>query len=164
MNKLCGLFAAFFKGCVVSVVLAATACSPIVDNRGHSAQSMDMTQIIRGQSSKEDVVALLGSPSAASDFGDASWYYITAQKETVGVFAPEITKQDVTEIVFDEADVVKGINTYGKEKGKPIEIVSKETPAAGHSLTFMEQFMGNLGRLGSPGRDISSGQGRTGRF
>ncbi len=125
---------------------------------------MDMSQIIKGQSSKEDVEALLGSPSAASDFGDPSWYYITAQKETVGVFSPEITKQDVTEIVFDKAGVVKGINTYDKKNGKPIEVVSKETPAAGHSLTFMEQLLGNLGRFGAPGRDISSGQGRTGRF
>lgn len=140
---------------LAAVLTMAVACSPMVDNRGHTKQSLDLSQVITGQSTKDDVVALLGSPSAMSDFGDPSWYYISAQKETVGIFEPEIKKQDVTEIVFDEAGVVKGINKYNKEKGKPIEIVEKETPAAGHSMTFMEQLLGNLGRVGSPGRGIT---------
>lgn len=142
----------------MTVCLFVAACSPIVDNRGHSEQALDLSQIVKGQTTKEDVVALLGSPSAASDFGDPSWYYISAQKETVGIFEPEITKQKVTEIIFDEAGTVKAIVKYGKEKGKPVEIVGKETPAAGHSLTFMEQLLGNFGKFGTPGRDITPGR------
>ena len=136
-----------------------TACDPIIDNRGHSQQALDLSQVVKGQTTKEDVVALIGSPSAVSDFGDASWYYITAQKETLGVFEPEITKQNVTEIVFDDGGTVKAINKYGKEKGRPIEIVDKSTPSAGHSMTFMEQLLGNFGKFGTPGREITPGRG-----
>ncbi len=141
------------------MLLALAACSPIVDNRGHSRQALDLSQVIEGQSTKEDVVALLGSPSAMSDFGDSSWYYISSQKETVGVFEPEVIKQQVTEIVFNEGGTVAGVNKYGKEKGKPVEIVSKETPSAGHSMTFMEQLLGNFGKFGTPGREITPGRG-----
>lgn len=118
-----------------------------------------MSQIIKGQSTKEDVSALLGSPSSASDFGDPSWYYISVQKETVGVFEPEITKQSVTEIVFDESGKVSDIVEYDKKEGKPVEIVNKTTPSAGHSMTAIEQLLGNFGKFATPGRDITPGRG-----
>lgn len=136
------------------------ACAPIIDTRGHTLQSMDTGQIIKGDSHREDVEAVLGSPSAKSTFGDESWYYITVQKETVGIFAPEITKQHVTEITFKKNGTVKDILAYEKEAGKPVRFVEKTTPAAGHSLTFMEQLLGNFGRFGTPGRQIDPTGGR----
>lgn len=136
------------------------ACSPIVDTRGHTLQSMDTSQIITGESRRDDVEAALGSPSAKSSFGNESWYYITVQKETVGIFAPEITRQHVTEIIFTKEGTVKDIATYEKEAGKPVTLVEKTTPAAGHSLTFMEQLLGNFGRFGTPGRQIDPTGGR----
>lgn len=135
-------------------------CSPIIDTRGHTLQSMDTGQIIKGDSHREDVEAVLGSPSVKSTFGDESWYYITVQKETVGIFAPEITKQHVSEITFEKDGTVKDILAYEKEAGKPVSFVEKTTPAAGHSLTFMEQLLGNFGRFGTPGRQIDPTGGR----
>lgn len=150
----------FFKRFIASfAVLALTACTPIVDSRGHSPQAMDMSQIVEGQSTREDVMALLGSPSSSSDFGGTRWYYITSQKETVGVFAPEITKQKVTQIDFDEGGKVASIRTIGKDKGKEVEIVEKQTPSAGHSMTMMEQLLSNFGKFSTPGRQITPGRG-----
>ncbi len=143
----------------MKLVMVASACSPIVDNRGHVEQSLDLSQVIKGQSSRDDVTALLGSPSARSDFGEEAWYYITAQKQTVGVFAPEITKQTVIEITFNDAGAVKDIRSYDKEQGKPVTLVEASTPASGHSLTFMEQLFGNFGKFGTPGRSINPGRG-----
>lgn len=159
MRPLCVLSRPFFKGFVAIALLLAAACSPVVDNRGHSGKALDLSQVVEGQSTKDDVQALLGSPSAISDFGDNSWYYISAQKERVGVFKPEITKQNVTEIVFNEAGVVQGINRFGKKDGKPIEVVNKTTPSAGHSMTALEQLLGNFGKFATPGREITPGRG-----
>lgn len=138
-------------------LLAAGACSPIVDNRGHSTQDLDLSQITPGTTRHEDVEALLGSPSLKSDYGDV-WYYVSAQKETSGVFAPEITKQKVIEISFDESGAVKDVAKYSKEDGKAVALVEKSTPSAGHSLTFMEQLLSNFGKFGTPGREITPGR------
>jgi len=146
------------KRIVMLLGLLAAACSPIVDNRGHSLQALDLSQITIGTSQREDVKAILGSPSLESDYGN-TWYYVTMQKETSGVLSPEITRQDITEISFDEAGTVSDIHKYSKKDGKPVELVEKSTPSAGHSLTFIEQLLGNVGRFGTPGRQIDPRRG-----
>lgn len=130
------------------------SCSPLVDARGHSAQTDDFSQIITGQSRTADVQAVLGSPSAKSNFGEETWYYISETKETVGLYAPKITDQKVAAIRFDTDGVVQGIENYSKKDGKPVELVKKETTTEGHKLTFIEQMLGNVGRFNAPGQSI----------
>lgn len=140
----------------LSIALAGFAsCSPIVDLRGHSAGQADYSQIIIGQSRADDVLALLGSPSARSSFGGSTWYYITEKKETRGMLAPEVIDQHVTAVHFDEAGTVADISTATEEAAKPVEFVEKTTPTEGRKLTAMEQLMGNFGRFNTPGREIN---------
>jgi outer membrane protein assembly factor BamE (lipoprotein component of BamABCDE complex) len=141
----------FFRLLAHTSLLAVLAsCSPMVDARGHNAQTDDYSQIVTGQSRNEDVQAILGSPSAKSNFGEETWYYISGTKETVGLFEPEITEQHVTAISFDEAGLVKDIANYTKKDGKQVKLVGKETATEGHKLTFMEQMLGNVGRFNAP--------------
>lgn len=115
-----------------------------------------MKQVIVGQSTTDDVRALLGSPTSTSNFGEEIWYYITQKQERVGVFAPKVAEQHVTAITFDGNKRVSNIGEYKKEDGKPVEMVRKTTPTEGHEVTFMEQMLGNLGRFNAPGRGMSN--------
>jgi len=130
------------------------SCTPIVSTRGHSEDTVDTSQIAAGQTTAEDVLALLGSPTTTSSFGDTTWYYVTQKQERVGVFAAEVTEQRVTAIRFDADKRVVDIASYAKEDGKPVTIVSKTTPTEGHDMTIIEQMIGNLGRFNAPGRQI----------
>jgi outer membrane protein assembly factor BamE (lipoprotein component of BamABCDE complex) len=138
-----------------SLSLFLASCSPIVETRGHSADALDTSQIAVGQTTAEDVQALLGSPTTQSSFGETIWYYMTQKQERTGVFAPEVTEQQVTAIVFDGDKRVSEIRSYTKADGKPVQMVSKTTPTEGHDLTFIEQMLGNLGRFNAPGRGLS---------
>ncbi|MES2984541.1 MAG: outer membrane protein assembly factor BamE [Pseudomonadota bacterium] len=138
----------------ISIAMMMASCVPIVDTRGHSNESADMSQIVAGQTSADDVAALLGSPTTSSNFGEMTWYYVTQKQERVGVLAPEVTEQHVTAISFDGNKIVKDISEYAKEEGKLVDIVDKTTPTEGHKITFMEQMLGNFGRFNSPGRSI----------
>ncbi len=146
----------FYRGVIsISVAVIMASCSPIVDTRGHNSEALDLTQIIAGQTTADDVSALLGSPTTTSNFGDEIWYYVTQKQERVGVFAPEVTAQHVTAITFDAGKIVSNVSAYTKEQGKPVQMVSKTTPTEGHEVTFMEQMLGNLGRFNAPGRGLS---------
>lgn len=136
-------------------MLALASCSPITDMRGHSSEDVDLQQVIVGQSGREDVLALLGSPSSTSNFGDETWYYITQKQERVGVFAPDITEQHITAITFDREQRVQDIAHFRKEDAKPVQIVGKTTATEGHSVTFLEQMLGNFGRFNTPSRGLS---------
>lgn len=140
----------------ISIGLILASCTPIVDTRGHSADALDLSQIVKGQTTAEDVAALLGSPTTTSNFGETIWYYITQKQERVGMFAPEVTEQHVVAIQFDSNKLVSEIGEFKMEEGKPVQIVSKTTPTEGHDLTFIEQMLGNLGRFNSPTRGMSN--------
>ena len=140
---------------LISITSHLASCTPIVETRGHATESEDFKQIVIGQSSPDDVTALLGTPSARSTFGEETWYYITEKKETVGVFAPKVTEQNVTAIHFDANHVVASIDEHGKDEAKNVQLVEKTTPSEGRHLTVMEQMLGNLGRFSAPGRSIS---------
>ena len=138
----------------ISAALLLASCTAIVDKRGHSLEEADFSQIIPGQSSQDDVRAILGTPSATSAFGDSTWYYISERKETEGVYAPEVVDQKTVAIHFDADKHVTTIDNYTLQDGKPVTIVSKETPTEGHSLGFFEQMMGNVGRFSGGGSPI----------
>ena len=128
------------------------SCAPIVDTRGHAAEAVDLKQIVIGQAGPEDVTALLGSPTTTSNFGDEIWYYVTQKQERRGFFSPKVTEQHIIGIQFDANKKVSDIGEFNKEDGKPVQMVSKTTPTEGHTVTFMEQMMGNLGRFNTPNR------------
>jgi outer membrane protein assembly factor BamE (lipoprotein component of BamABCDE complex) len=139
----------------ISIALMLASCSPIVDTRGYNRESEDLQQIVVGQTNAEDVKALLGSPTTTSNFGDEVWYYVTQKKERVGFFAPEVTEQYVTAITFDAQKQVSHVDSFTKEEGKSVQMVSKKTPTEGHTITFIEQLLGNMGRFNAPSRGLS---------
>lgn len=137
---------------LVMSFLATAACEPIVDQRGHVMEEEKLANITPGVSRMNDVYAILGAPSSASDFGEPRWYYIATTKETSGFFKPEIVGQKVTQIVFDESGTVKSIETPNEVDLAKLETIAEETPTEGHSLGFFEQMLSNMGRFNGGGR------------
>ncbi len=142
--------------------VALSACEPIVNQRGHVSDDKIAERVFVGTTSKTEVMQMFGSPSSVSMFGDETWYYIQAQKEAKAFLAPEITEQKVTQIVFDASGVAKSVNGYGLDDKQDVAIVDKITPTEGHSLGFLEQTLGNLGRFNAP--DEMKTPGRPGGF
>lgn len=135
-------------------------CTPISDSRGYRTEAPVADQIKVDASTREDVIRTLGSPSSQSNFGDETWYYISAVKERRGILAPEVVDQQVTQVVFDTGGIVKGVKTYGLKDSREVNIVSRETPTEGHKLGFIEQIVGNLGRFN---KDVKDKPGTAGR-
>jgi outer membrane protein assembly factor BamE (lipoprotein component of BamABCDE complex) len=138
---------------IISVFTAATlsilaaSCTATVDNRGNLPAPDQLALIKPGKSTRDDVQALLGSPSSTLNYGDESWQYISARSETVAFFKPKFVDRTVVSIVFDRAGLVKNVVTRNMEDGQQIEIVDRETPTAGKELGILEQVIGNVGRF-----------------
>lgn len=127
------------------------ACTPIVDNRGNLPTQEAVNQIIIGTSSRADVQRLLGSPTAAGTFSDKVWYYISRKQETVAFFKPAPVEQTILSVYFDDAGLVSKMTATGGETVEFIEHTAETTPTTGHSMGFIEQLFGNIGRFGSKG-------------
>lgn len=144
----------FFLALPVLFMLALPACSPVVRTNGNMVSDDSLSQVVQGVSRREDVAALLGTPSAESTFNSNEWYYIGQRTEQTAFFAPEVTDRKVVRITFDGATgTVANVELLNKDAGQDIALVTRKTPTAGHNLTVIEQVLGNVGRFTPPSQD-----------
>jgi len=138
----------FAVALLLTVVIAATACTPKVEVHGFIPDDELVKQIKTGQHDRTYVEELLGSPSSIANFEGETWYYITRRTETLSFVEPEVKDQRVLAISFDDGTgTVKEIGTYDLTDGRPIQIVERHTPTLGKQLGFLEQLFGNIGRF-----------------
>lgn len=134
----------------LSIAVGASACTPMVENRGNLPHPEQLAQVKPGKSNRDDVQALLGSPSSTLNYGDETWHYISAKSEQVAFFSPKFTERTVISVSFDRGGLVKRMLIKGLADGKDIEVVERETPTAGKDLGILEQLLGNVGRFSKP--------------
>ncbi|MGQ9367266.1 outer membrane protein assembly factor BamE [Azospirillum sp. ST 5-10] len=129
--------------------LAATACAPTVATRGNLTDTEQVAAIKEGQSRREDVAALLGTPTQIGTFDPNVWYYIGQRTEKTAFFQPEVVERKVLIVAFDPGGVVSEVKQLDASAGQDIEVVSRTTPTHGRELGFLEQMLGNFGRFGA---------------
>ncbi|NWH08481.1 MAG: outer membrane protein assembly factor BamE [Alphaproteobacteria bacterium] len=129
---------------------AATACAPVVTQRGYIPDPERIASIQVGVDDKTTISERLGSPSNVATFDSDTWYYISSREEQFVFFHPEPVKRDILAISFNPDGRVAGIEHYGLKDGQVFAFSDNITPTKGRELTFLQQMFGNLGR-GLPG-------------
>jgi len=135
---------------VLLAPLALGACSKTIDQRGFSPTPGSVEKVEIGVQSRDDIVRLIGSPSAVSTFNPNVWYYIAQKQESFAFFRPKIVDQQVMQLTFNDDGRLQGIKKYDQADGENITMVSRITPTAGKELTILEQILGNVGRFSTP--------------
>lgn len=147
----------FGKSCLAgAVALALSACATSVDNRGHLPEPDRLAEIHAGETTKDQVAKLLGTPSSIGVFDDKDWYYISRKTEQVAFFDKDVLDQQVYVIRFDNQGVVRAVDHKDLKDAQRIDPAPGATPAPGRELTFVEQILGNVGRFN---KSSSSGGG-----
>lgn len=116
--------------------------------RGHLVDNEDLSQVTVGVSSKRDVEALLGSPSATSTFDDNEWFYIGGVTRQRPGRQLAVEDQQVVLVRFDGRGTVQEVRRLGPQDGRDIRVVERVTPSPGNERTLLQQLFGNIGRVG----------------
>jgi outer membrane protein assembly factor BamE (lipoprotein component of BamABCDE complex) len=143
---------------LAGIGLLTAGCAGQMNTHGDRLETDRLAQIRPGVQTREDIAQILGSPSSTSAFGEESWYYISDLVETRSIFDRETKDREVVTIRFNGSGVVSQIDAFGLERGREVELVERETPSFGESVTLLNQMMGNLGRF----NNASMGQQRRG--
>jgi len=144
---------------ILIAALAAASCSPRVDTRGHVGTANWKDSVRVGATTRDDILANFGSPSAQSSFGEETWYYISARKETTAFFAPETVDQQVVRIAFDASGTVSQLEVFDQSASQEFDLATRVTPTEGHTMNALEQMLGNIGRF-NRGGDSGAAPGR----
>lgn len=116
--------------------------------RGQAIDQEDLNQITVGVTSRNDVAALLGTPTASGTFDDENWYYISAITRQRPGRQLAVEDQQVVAISFDPRGTVREVRRLTQADSRPVQVVQRETPSPGNERTILQQLFSNLGRLG----------------
>lgn len=134
-------------------ILSATLCTFLLGcaqsivTQGNMLDEDRIKKVTIGESTREDVAAILGSPSAVGTFNDAHWYYIGRQSQKTAFFDPSIKDQQIIMVSFNDDGVVTEVKKSGLEDVKDISPVARSTPTSGQEVTVMKQLLGNVGKF-----------------
>ena len=128
----------------LAFVLLLMGCEPIIANRGNIIDPDKLAEVKTGISTREEVVATLGTPTMISTFDDKIWFYAGRQTKQYSFLDPEILKQQAIEVQFDDKGVVSSLNKLDLSEAQDISPVERTTPTYGNDDTLIRQLLGNL--------------------
>lgn len=106
-----------------------------------------VAEIEPGVQRRQDVIGLLGSPSALSTFEDNTWFYIGQRMEKFAFFKPSLLERRILVVMFDEQGVVQETHNLTQADANDVDPTDRVTPTEGRDLTLLQQLFGNLGRF-----------------
>ena len=138
------------KAVIVSVLSSAmglSACTPIEYNHGYLPIAAEVNAVAVGSDTKETVLARLGEPTSKGVQGDNAWYYVSYTERRLAFLKPQITRREILAITYGASGKVAAIDRYGLENGVVVDLNTNETVTGGRRLTFLQQFIGNIGNF-----------------
>jgi outer membrane protein assembly factor BamE (lipoprotein component of BamABCDE complex) len=146
---------------LLAACLLVSACSwlaPPPVMRGNKVDPESLKELTPGTSTKADVTAVIGSPTATATFDDNTWLYISELTQTrVGRTLGELD-QHVVVLTFDDKGVLKDVNRKTMDDSLPVSVIARTTPSPGTEASFMQQLLGNIGKF-VPGGSSTAGIG-----
>ncbi len=125
--------------------------------RGNKVDPESMKELTPGISTKADVSAIIGSPTARDTFDDNTWLYISEMtRQRIGRTLGEL-KQNVIVLKFDDKGVLSTISKLDKEDALPVTVIARTTASPGTEASFMQQLLGNIGRFNPTGAGPATG-------
>jgi len=132
-------------------------CTPVVNQRGYLPDPVGEAALRIGTDTKTTIQQRLGDPSTQATFDTDSWYYISSVEKQIAFFDPRVETRSVMAIHFDKDGRVVDIRHFGLKDGNVVAFETRETPAKGKELTFLQQLFN-----ATPGVPIGSSGSSTG--
>ncbi len=136
-----------------------TIFNPTLKQRGSLVDNDALRELIPGTSSRADVVALIGSPTARATFDDNTWIYISQVTSTRIGRTPGVHSQRVVVLKFDQGGTLRSIQQRGKADAAGIAMAAGATPSPGSEASFFQQLFGNVGKFTPAGLPGGLGSG-----
>ncbi len=128
--------------------------------RGNQVDADQVAQLVPGTSTRNDVLALMGTPTTRATFDSNTWIYVGELTKPVIGATNTVADQQVVALTFDQAGVLRDVTRRTKEDALPVDVVSRTTPTPGNEISFLQQLLGNVGRF-SPGGPVGSPTSRS---
>ena len=108
---------------------------PVV--RGNHPEADQLKELVPGTSTRQDVTALIGSPTARATFDDNTWLYIGLRTQIRVGQVPATLTQRVVVLTFNDAGVLQHIDIRDKADELPVTVIARTTPSPGTEANLL---------------------------
>jgi outer membrane protein assembly factor BamE (lipoprotein component of BamABCDE complex) len=119
--------------------------------RGNRVDADQLKELVPGTSTRADVTALIGSPTAKATFDDNTWLYVSEVTKPRVARTLGVLSQNVVVLSFNDQGVLQDVKHLDQEDSVPVSIVARTTPSPGTEASFLQQLFGNIGRFNAFG-------------
>jgi outer membrane protein assembly factor BamE (lipoprotein component of BamABCDE complex) len=152
------------RGCAARLLLVGClllgGCSVFESKpqlRGNRVDPDQLKELVPGTSTRTDVTALIGSPTARATFDDNTWIYISEVTRPRIARVQGVLSQDVVVLNFSDQGVLKDVKRLNQDDALPVTVVARTTPSPGTEASFLQQLFGNIGRFTAAPSGLTSG-------
>jgi len=129
----------------IFLIILLAGCQSI-DVRGQFVSDEAIKQINSQHPNKDQLVALVGTPTYVPDYSKNTWYYIQRSLAKRAWFDPKVTKQRIVKVVFN-GDKVQEAGLLSDSQNEEISSQSAYTQTYGTQQNGMQKFVKNIGRF-----------------
>ena len=131
----------------VAAAFALSACGADIRKTGYFPLQQELDQIEVGQTTRAQVIDLVGSPSVGSAQQDDVIYYLGQRTQHLGPLPPRILERQIVAVSLDSRDRVSNVEVLGLEDGQVVVISQRETAVQSGGVSFFRQLFGNIGNV-----------------
>jgi len=127
--------------------------------RGNRVDADQLKELVPGTSTRADVTALIGTPTARATFDDNTWIYISEVTRPQIARTQGVLSQDVVLLGFNDQGVLQEVRQLNQEDALPVTVATRSTPSPGTEASFLQQLFGNIGRFNAVGQNQGAPSG-----
>lgn len=132
-------------------VLGLAACAPVYRNHGFIPAPEDLSQVVVGQTTVDELQGLIGRPSAQGLLTGSGWYYVGSRWRHFGALEPREISREVVAESFSPNGVVTNVERFGLERGRVVTLSRRVTDSGVTGVSLAGQLLGNLGNFNPAG-------------
>ncbi|MEM7072059.1 MAG: outer membrane protein assembly factor BamE [Pseudomonadota bacterium] len=136
---------------MLAAIVGVASCQPYDHLHGQLPRPYQLELLVVDESTRSDVVEILGSPSTLANFDENTWYYMGIKTRRWAFLDEEILEMRVHALTFNEQDILVSHLEYDENDLRQINFSTDETPTSGRDLTIIQQILGNFGRFNQTG-------------
>jgi outer membrane protein assembly factor BamE (lipoprotein component of BamABCDE complex) len=130
---------------ILIVSFSFTGCQT-VDVHGQFIDNKTIEQLETTRLTKEQVIELVGTPTAVPEYSNDTWYYIQRSIAKRAWFSPRVSEQRIVKITFQD-NYVNSIEVLQEDETHEIQVVKEYTKNYGTELNGVQKFIKNIGRF-----------------
>ncbi|WP_366938795.1 outer membrane protein assembly factor BamE [uncultured Paracoccus sp.] len=128
-------------------LLGLAACAPVHRNHGFIPAPEDLSQVVVGQTTVDQLQGLIGRPSAQGLLTGSGWYYVGSRWRHYGPLEPQEISREVVAVSFAPSGVVTNVERFGLERGRVVTLSRRVTEGSVTEISLIGQLLGNLGNF-----------------